>query len=275
LGLNYPAQQTSLFNGNSDLTMADFSDQQLRDIFSALREIGTPFSGHINNADLGQEMLDFLAMLDGLKPVFLLGRGVDHADWVKGMLTLANSRGLFVVQGPFWDATPFGGFPDWYADHNHAVMVVLRAYYICKDKDTALLAQAVCDAGGRLSMADEARLLGYPECCVSGHYDRALRYHRATLSVLARLGGSDENRMRDLLSGGAATVPSTEAEVADMEAAFHICPERYGSWNRCEACDRTGAGPSYTLSLRYLGLATRIDPEWAAGDAPSFGQPPR
>lgn len=254
--------------------MAEFNDARLREIFQDLRKTGAPVAGLINNAELGQEILDFLAMLDGLKPVFLLGRGIDHPDWVSGILTLARSLDLTVVEGPFWDATPFGGFPVWYADYNRALLKPFRAYYICTDADAALAVQSVCRAGGRLSMTEEAWLLGYPECCVIGHYDRADRYHKATLSMLARMGDRDQELMRVMLEGGAALSPQTDSEIANMEAALDIAPARNGSWNMCANCRRTGGGPSASLSAQYYNLAVRIDPEWVAGVTSSVGPPP-
>lgn len=253
--------------------MADLDEPELRDIFQAMKKTGAPLAAVVNNAETGQEILDFLAMLDGIKPLFVLGRGVDHPDWVAGMLTLAHGLDLVVIEGPYWDATPFGGFPGWYGDHNRSLLAPFRAHYICKDRKIAAAAGSVCDAGGRLSMTEEARLLGYPECCVIGHYDRADRYHKATLSMVTRLAGREEGRMRALLEGGAAMSPQTEAEIANMEAAFDIRPARYGSWNMCANCGRSGGGPSTALSAQYYNLAVRVDPEWVAG-VTSSGPPP-
>lgn len=255
--------------------MADFDDRQLREIFQDLRETGAPVAGLVNNAELEQEILDFLAMLDGIKPLFLLGRGVDQPGWITGMLTLAHAHDLTVIEGPFWDGTPFGGYPVWYADYNRSLLEPFRAHYICRDPEIAMAAQSVCDAGGRVAMTEEARLLGYPECCVIGHYDRADRYHKATLSMLARLGGRDQEFMRAMLEGGAALSPQTDSEIANMEAALDIAPARNGSWNMCDNCSRTGGGASAALSAQYYNLAVRVDPEWVAGITSSVGQPPR
>ncbi|MBT5049357.1 MAG: hypothetical protein HOM58_12735 [Rhodospirillaceae bacterium] len=255
--------------------MTRFDEPQLREIFQALRQTGAPAAGTVDNAALGQEILDFLAMLDGIKPVFLLGRGIDHPDWVAGMLTTARSLDLTIIEGPFWDATPLGGFPVWYADYNRSLLTPFRAHYICAGHDIAQAVRSVCDAGGRVSMTEESRLLGYPECCVRGHYDRADRYHKATLSMLMRLGGRDQEFMRALLEGGAAMSPQTESEIANMESALDIHPARYGSWNMCTNCSQTDGGPSSTLSAQYYNLAVRIDPEWVAGITSSVGPPPR
>ena len=133
--------------------MADLDEPELRDIFQAMKKTGAPLAAVVNNAETGQEILDFLAMLDGIKPLFVLGRGVDHPDWVAGMLTLAHGLDLVVIEGPYWDATPFGGFPGWYGDHNRSLLAPFRAHYICKDRKIAAAAGSVCDAGGRLSQS--------------------------------------------------------------------------------------------------------------------------
>lgn len=255
--------------------MAEFNQALLQDVFMRLREAGTPLAAVINNAEIGQEILDFLAMLNGIKPHFLLGRGIDHPDWVNGVTTIARAYDLTVIEGPFWDATPFGGFPDWYADHNRAVLAPFRGRYICGDASIAQDIKRVCDAGGRIAMTEEARLLGYPDCCVVSHYERAVRYHKATFSILTRLGNGDETTMRNLLVGGAALSPQTDGEIADMEAAFDLHPARYGSWNMCSRCAQSGEGPSARLSLRYYALAVRVDPSWVVGETPSVGPPPR
>lgn len=232
-------------------------------IYQALKDLEDGLAGTADTEDLAQETLDFLAMADGLKPVFLLGRGMEPPQWVAGAAALAGDLGFRVVEGPLWDATPFGKFPDWYRQHIVDQLAPLRAVYICSSGETAQEIAAINDAQGRLSMTMEARLLGYPECCVVAHYDRAMRYHQAILSILKRLAGGEDGRMPALLRGGAALAPVTRGEIAHMEAAFDLQPAPFGSWNQCPHCTGNDDSASAALSQKYRTLAEAIDPAWS------------
>jgi len=234
---------------------------QIRQIWQRLRDAKTSLAGVVPAPELTQEALDFLAMAAGLKPVFLAGRGLDVPAWLAAIGDLARDHGFPAVAGPLWDATPFGKFPGWYRDDAQARLAPLRAVYVCASEETAQEVEKISTAGGRLSMTAEARLLGYPDCCVVAHYDRAVRYHRAIFSILRRLAGGDEARMQALLGGGAALAPKTEREIADMEAAFELHPAPFGSWNQCPHCARNDTSPSAKLSRRYQSLAETIAPD--------------
>ena len=60
-----------------------------------------------------QEALDFLAMMAGIKPVMLLGRGYNDPMWIKGVLQIAADSKLHIVEGPYWDASADAGAGDW------------------------------------------------------------------------------------------------------------------------------------------------------------------
>jgi len=230
-------------------------------LYRKLEALGGGLAGPVDRGEVAQEILDFLAMAARLKPVCLLGRGLDVPDWIAGAADVALGAGFQVIEGPFWDATPFGKFPDWYRDHTLAQFVPYTAIYICADRETAGQIGAINDAGGRLAMTEEARLLGYPDCCVVAHYDRANRYHQAIMAILTRLTGGDERHMQTLFRGGAALAPTTKEEIALMEAAFDFHPAPFGSWNQCPPCARKGDSPSAKLSEQYKALAESIDPD--------------
>lgn len=226
-------------------------------------------AGRAGSAEIAQEKLDFLAMMAGLKPVFVTGRGVEAAGWPQAVGALAADEGLTAIEGPLWDATPWqsrsGGIalPEWYAEQCRSELAGHTAIAICRTKSIAADIESVKKARGRLSMAEEARLLGYPPCCVAAHYERALRYHRATLSMLRRLGGDDPVRMQELLAGGANMAPATDDEIADLDAAFAIDAAPFGSWNRCAPCAAADSTPSSALSARYRKLALAVAPDLA------------
>ena len=243
--------------------MIETKSPEIELLYQTLRDMENTLADPVPTDELAQEILDFLAMSAGLKPVYLMGRGLESAQWVAAVTGLAGDLGFHAMEGPFWDSTPFGKFPGWYRDHNVAQLAPFRATYVCSFRETAQEIASINDAGGRLSMSAEARLLGYPVCCVVAHYDRAVRYHQAIFSILRRLARGEEPRMAALLQGGAALAPKTQAEIAHMEAAFDLQPAPYGSWNRCQHCARSDNSPSAELSRKYRSLADTTDPEWS------------
>lgn len=236
---------------------------EIQRVYRRLRDAEASLAGAVPAPELAQAGLDFLAMAAGLKPVFLAGRGLDAPAWLAAIGDLAGELGFHVLTGPLWDATPFGKFPGWYRDHALAPLAPLRAVYVCPSDETAREVADINAGGGRLAMTTEARLLGYPDCCVVAHYNRAVHYHNAVFAILNRLARGDAARMQALLTGGAALAPKTDREIADMEAAFDLHPAPFGSWNRCPFCARTDDSPSARLSHRYEALARRIDPALA------------
>ena len=246
--------------------MAALDKARLKKALKPMEAAASALVGHADPADIAQEMLDFLAMLAGFKPVFVMGRGIDGPGWQEAIGTLAADEGLTAIQGPLWDATPWqssiGGIisPEWYADLCRSELADVTAIAICRTKAVAADIETVNNSDGRLSMAEEARLMGYPPCCVAAHYQRALHYHRATLSMLRRLGDDDPDKMQALLAGGAHRTPVTDDEIADLDAAFSIDPAPFGSWNRCAHCTSMEGAPSSTQSARYRKLALAVAP---------------
>jgi hypothetical protein len=236
---------------------------RLKDIAFSLRSL---VAEQPDDPELAQKALDFLALVAGLKPVFVAGRGsgVD-GGWQAAIGAMATAAGFVVRQGPLWDATPWQinarniRVPDWYRNHCRTELSGHRAIYVCRRGPDADDIDRINAAEGKLTIAEETRLLGYPDCCVAAHYDRALRYHRATLSMLRRHAGGDESRMLKLLEGHANMAPATEEEIDDLDAAFDIRPAPFGSWNLCTRCAGNADSPSAALSARYLDLAGKTE----------------
>lgn len=212
-----------------------------------------------DRGELVAEIHDFLAMLDGIKPVFLHGRGLAPPNWIENVLKIAANLELYTLEGPFWDATAYGEFPEWYAVHCRAELQPYRAWYICRDLAIAEVVQKINSANGRLSITEEANLLGYPECCVTAHYERARRYHRGSLAILKRLAKGDENKMQDLFSGGAHLAPVTAQEINDFDEAFEIHEPEFGSWNMCRACAKETNRTSLELVGKYSEVIQKAE----------------
>jgi len=230
----------------------------LKDVYHSLTALVKKITDTSIVTKLEMECLDFAAMVSGLKPVFLLGRGIDHPEWVEGIISLSKDLELNVLNGPFWDATPYAGLPSWYREHCQRELGHLRAYYIASGRVSVEAILRINKAGGKLGMTEEARLLGYPECCVAAHYDRTLRYHRATLSILKRLTNGNEPQMISLLTGGANFAPVTNNEISDFEEAFNIHPANQGSWNMCTRCVSNPNSSSKKLSAEYRNLLENL-----------------
>jgi hypothetical protein len=213
-----------------------------------------------SSGDAAQEALDFLAMLAGIKPVFLLGRGHDDPAWIAGVLDIARSQNLHVVEGPFWDAgVGYEALPGWYRDHLRSAFSGRTAWYVCRSRAAAEEAAEICKGTASPTVEQEARLLGYPECCVEAHYARGLAYQKVWLSILARAAAGDEAEMRRLLADGASFDPETEEERCLLEAAMAIRPCRFTSINMCDSCASDDDSPARRLSKRYADLAAAVD----------------
>jgi len=232
----------------------------LRNTLKKLAAMGHQGGESHDRATAAQEALDFVAMLAGIKPVLLLGRGFDDAQWLEGALRIATDLRLHVVEGAYWDAEPsYAGLPEWYSEHARAAFQGYRAHYVCKARAVAHEVAELCRSGTP-SIEDEARLLGYPRCCVEAHHGRERDYQLAWLSVLEREAGGDEAGMRRLLANGAALAPATGGERARLEAAMAVQIAPFTSVNMCAACAGSSDGPARSMSRRYGELARSLDP---------------
>jgi hypothetical protein len=93
--------------GSPGLEMSRTIDKfRLRQALRKLRQIPFNRDDPADAATAPQEMLDFLAMLAGLKPVVLLGRGFDDHRWIAGVSAIARKMSLHLVTGPKWEAEP-------------------------------------------------------------------------------------------------------------------------------------------------------------------------
>jgi hypothetical protein len=87
----------------------------LRNTLKKLRRIPFDEANYANVMMAPQEMLDFLAMTAGLKPVCLVGRGFDDPSWINGVVELAQQMKLHVIQGWPWEAVGDES-PDWFRE---------------------------------------------------------------------------------------------------------------------------------------------------------------
>ena len=219
-----------------------------------------PDDGH-DHATAAQEALDFMAMMAGIKPVLMIGRGFNNTQWIKGALQIAVDLKLQIVEGPYWDAVaaPAGDdLPEWYIEHTRAAFEGFRAHYVCKARATAEEVAELCRTGS-LTVADEARLLDYPPCCVEAHYAQSRDYQLAWISILEREAGGEETEMRRLLADGAPLTPASDDERARLLAAMAVRTAPFTSVNMCQACTESSDGAARRMSRRYGELARTLD----------------
>jgi hypothetical protein len=243
--------------------MALQNKSRLRNTLKKLNKIPSDRTDMAEAQAGAQEALDFLSMMAGVKPVMLLGRGYNDPIWIKGVLQVATDAKLHIVEGPFWDASADAGagadLPDWYLDHTRHAFAEHRAYYICRAKSVADEVAKICETAA-ISVAEEARLLNYPECCVRAHYERSAEYQRVWLDLLRRKAGGDDQKAADILAANTPLEPETDEDMKRLEAAMRAIPVPFTSINSCEACIDGGPNaPANIKSLQGRAIAGEID----------------
>jgi hypothetical protein len=118
----------------------------LRNTLKKLRVLPLDGANHHNAMMAQQEMLDYLALINGQKPVYLLGRGFDDPRWVAGAVAIAIEAGLQVIEGPPWDAQGLDKtMPAWFREHLDKQNPTAPVFYICRTKAAAEAVQTSID----------------------------------------------------------------------------------------------------------------------------------
>ncbi len=209
-------------------------------------------------ATAGQEALDFIAMAAGIKPVYLTGRGFDETGWRDTVEAVARTGGFHVLTGPYWHAAPADeALPSWFTAPTRERLAAGQACYVAKTRRVASeLAELA--AGAQPGIAREARLLGFPECCVAAHYASMAALERARFDLIRRRAGGEEAEMRRLAAAGQPVLPETEEERARMAAAVRVLPAPRTSLNMCAACAADPQSPGRSLAADYAALARAL-----------------
>tara|TARA_B100000686_G_scaffold131180_1_gene138184 strand:- start:4442 stop:5188 length:747 start_codon:yes stop_codon:yes gene_type:complete len=241
--------------------MSFYNKSRLRNTLKKLNRLPVPGG---NEQARAQDALDFLSMMAGKKPVMLLGRGYDETSWIKGVLTIANELRLYIIEGPFWNASDHSAtgtkLPNWYIDHTRRTFAEHKAWYLCRSRKTADEVTNICDLA-TITIAQEAHLLNYPECCVMAHYDRALTYQEIWLEILRKKAGNDDTKAQNILTQENALEPDNQMDIKRLETAMVVNPVPYTSINACLACINGGPQtPANLLSSAGRTLAAEVDP---------------
>jgi len=223
----------------------------MKKLYAAPIEWTDPYIG----ATAGQEALDFIAMAAGLKPVYLTGRGFDDPRWRDALLSIARTGGFHIVFGPYWQAvSPDGSVPEWFTAPARERLAAGQACYVAKSKRVAA---ELCEiaGGAAVTIEREARLLGFPECCVGAHYDTATALERANFELIAKRAKGDEAMMRRLVEANEPVLPESDEERAQLAQALQVRPAPHTSLNMCQACAGDDASPGHVLAFQYSALA--------------------
>jgi hypothetical protein len=85
-------------------------------------------------------------------------------------------------------------------------------------------------------MEEEARLLGYPPCCVKAHYERQAVFNQVFYKLVERAAGGDEIEMKRILEQDVQVAAETPEEEAALKEAMEFTPAPYTSFHMCKAC---------------------------------------
>ena len=210
-------------------------------------------------AHAAQEALDVVAAMAGLKPLALLGQGVNWPGWHEDVAEIAADCGATAAAGGMWIVPgDVHGLPDWYTGSLLAARRGQSTLLVHWDTELGL-PQPGRDGLARISQAAEARLLGYPPCCVADHHASQRACHRLRADIIHRQAGGDDVQMRRLAESEVVLRPHTPEDRARWRTATRCVPAPFTSVNMCPACAADAASPARTLSLEYRRLAQETD----------------
>jgi hypothetical protein len=227
---------------------------KLRRVSAALQSALAGIGGDMRAA-AGQDGLDLLAVMATLKPVCVIGRGARDEDWTAALRAIAARAALPAIDAAAWDPEAADGdLPRWYIEATALRRARRPVLYIGCD-DAAVRRVAALSAKGRVGVAEEAALLGYPQCCVARHHARTIALERLAAELTERVAKGDAERMSRMIEAGAAPLPSAPADWQRYAEAAALAPAAGTSIAMCDACAADPDRPAQYLSRRYRALA--------------------
>jgi len=240
----------------------EFSPGKLRKVAERVKRIRFDTSSYYNLSVAPQEALDFLAMLGGIKPVYVLGRGFDDPRWVAGIREISVDLNLFVIDGPpFLPQIEQSTLPDWYRSlaeaggMQHAISYITRIESLAEE--VMLRVQT-----GRLPPALEARLFAFPECCVREYHAKRQRVTETEYRIALRACEGDEARLRQRFDGSFEILPESEEESQALHPRWVMAP--FTSFFLCAACEASPESPGQTLAGRMKRFLQKTDKDMFA-----------
>jgi hypothetical protein len=206
-----------------------------------------------------QDTLEFAAMLVGMKPVFLLGRGFDDKAWISAVSKSASEMRVGLVEDSFWNPDfSRSNIPAWLRDLRRST-VPERAIYISGLHDVFREIREISGRGG-VTPDEESRLLGYPRCCVQDHHSRSFVVEETFAQAVMRVAEGDEKEARRIVLDDVKFLLNDEEE-ARMKWATQLRPCPFTSVYMCDQCAASDRSPARSLSRQYAKLARDLDSE--------------
>jgi len=236
----------------------EFSLGKLRKAAERLKQIPWDTTSNFNRLVAPQEILDYLAMLGGVKPVYILGRGFDDPLWIRGIRGLSVDLGLFVLDGLPWEPLAIEGpLPLWYREYLRRLELQHVVSYIARLEPVAEEVFPFSQSG-HATEADEARLLGYPECCVRAYHATLRKINEAEFGIALRDSGGHPEKLRTRLKEGFVIEARNEEEARALEPNWVLGP--FTSVFLCESCQAAENSPGRRLSDRMDRFLAKVDP---------------
>jgi hypothetical protein len=202
-----------------------------------------------------QDTLEFAAMLLGIKPVLLLGRGFDDPAWISAISQIASNMRVTLIDDSCWhtdDSTL--NMPAWFLNLRTAHA---KATYISVFPSVISEIRKI-SARGYVTSAEEARLLGYPKCCVEDHHHRALMTEKTFFKAVMRVARGEEQAARRILVDD-VKFHLTDEEETQMKWAQDVHPCPFTGFFMCPACAASDRSPARLVSRQYMKLARDVD----------------
>jgi hypothetical protein len=204
-----------------------------------------------------QDGLDLVAVLDGLKPICIVGHDTADEAWSTAVRSIAARSGLATLDAAAWDCEDGNGsLPGWYVAASEQRRKRRPLLYL--GGGDALREAAALSSKGRVAPAEEALVLGYPPCCAVAHHRRTLALEQLVAELAERSADGDVRRMTRMIETGAAPLPRTDEDWWRYQLATNCDFAPYTSIAMCGACATDQNGQAQDLSRRYRALARRV-----------------
>jgi len=172
-----------------------------------------------------QDTLEFAAMLLKLKPIFLLGRGFDDPTWVSAVKGIASRLRVPMIESAIWNVDYSKlEVPPWYRALRETAGET--ATYMSADP-SAITEVRKISARGWVSPAEEARLLGYPLCCVEERHKNSFVVAECLFRAAMGAAKGDEAKAREMILADVEFAPEGEdAKRMSLAVRFWSCKPR-------------------------------------------------
>ncbi len=199
-----------------------------------------------------QDALDVVAVAAGIKPFAVAGWGFDSTAFRVAIAAAAARAGLAAFDGLPWIGESGNSGRRWYDEALREDLAATQILFVGPPGTEAALRRL---AGSRLGLREEARVLGYPLCCVMEFHRRQRLFHLITRRMIGRQAQGDETLKRRLARARAMLTPKTETELKLLLRAARMIFAPFTSIVMCPACEAESGSAARILSARFESLS--------------------